>query len=100
MVVSIGDDSNKVTLHFNLSWAQRQFLCFLSERGRRTTLNPEGDMVKPHWDQIESLAKQGIITIVDIVGSTIRKEISLTDIGAGLVDMIKDQIKKQGGLFQ
>lgn len=83
--------SADVQLHFRLSFPQRKMLLYLARNARRVTLNHESEAVRPHWEQIEALQTMGAVMIVDIVGSTTRKEITLTDVGANLVTMIKER---------
>ncbi len=78
---------------FMLSWHQRQFLFFLADRASETSINPESDGVKPHWDAIENLKTQGLLDILDIVG-THRKDIKLTELGRNLVSALREQERK------
>lgn len=85
--------ADEINLHFRLTWAQRQFLCFLADRDKRARLNPEADAIAPHWSQFVDLKTQGAIMIEDIPGSTY-KHIQLTDIGTNLVQMIRERAKR------
>lgn len=80
----------EITQSFMVSWHQRQFLYFLTTRQSEISISPESEAVKPHWGQIEDLKRQGLITILDIVG-TVRKDIKLTSTGINLVTALREQ---------